>query len=141
MMGSMIGLLLAGFAAYWVFTDAKARGNSMTYCVVWAAGTFALLIIFLPLYLLFGRKSPKREQPAKLQDPNTIDVEADVVEETDMTCPMCGKPAREADVFCSACGNMLKPRCSNCGRTLQRDWTECPDCQTSVDHDNSQPQS
>ncbi|MDU4960136.1 MAG: zinc ribbon domain-containing protein [Sporomusaceae bacterium] len=131
-MGSTIGLLLAGFAAYWVYTDAKSRGNSRSYCLLWAVGTFAVLFIFLPLYLLFGRKAPKREQPERLQDPNTIDVEATAVAEADMTCPMCGNPSREADQYCSACGNALKPRCGNCGRPLQREWTECPDCQTPV---------
>ena len=129
-MSTAISLLLAGFAAYWVFNDAKARGNSTTYCAIWAAGTFFLLIVFLPLYLLFGRKSPKREQPAKIQDPNTIDVEAKVVEEADMTCPMCAKPVKEEFVVCPYCGNTLKPKCANCGRSLNREWTECPDCNT-----------
>ena len=129
-MSFAISLAIAGFAAYWVFNDAKSRGNSMSYCAIWAVGTFAFLIIFWPLYLLFGRKSPKRENPAKIHDPNTIDVEAKAVEEPDMTCPMCAKPVREDFVVCPFCGNTLKPRCPNCGRDLSREWIECPDCKT-----------
>ncbi len=127
-MSGGIGLLLAGFAAYWVFTDAKSRGNSTTYCALWALGTFFFLIICLPLYLLFGRKAPKREEPAGIRDPNTIDVEAKVVEDPDMTCPMCAKPVREDYIVCPFCGNTLKPHCEHCGRELAREWAECPDC-------------
>jgi uncharacterized membrane protein (DUF485 family)/predicted RNA-binding Zn-ribbon protein involved in translation (DUF1610 family) len=129
-MGLAISLVIAGFAAYWVFNDARSRGNSTTYGAIWAIGVFTFLIIFLPLYLLFGRKSPKRENPREIHDHNTIDVEAKPVEEPDMNCPMCAKPVREDYVACPFCGNTLKPRCANCGRELSRDETECPDCKT-----------
>lgn len=79
--------------------------------------------------MLFGRKAPKREEPAGIRDPNTIDVEAKVVEDPDMTCPMCAKPVREDYIVCPFCGNTLKPHCEHCGRELAREWTECPDCQ------------
>lgn len=126
-MGTIISLVIAGFAAYWVFNDAKSRGNSSTYATAWAAGTFFLLIIVLPLYLLFGRKSPKRAIPQST-DADTIDVDAKVVEEPDMHCPMCAKPVREDLIICPYCQNTLKPRCTNCGRELSREWAACPDC-------------
>lgn len=129
-MGVAISLVIAGFAAYWVFNDAKARGNSTTYCIFWAGGTFAFLIIFLPMYLFFGRKSPKREGNSENLAHKTIDVQAIAVEDADMNCPMCAKPVREDYVACPFCGNTLKPRCVNCGRELNREWTECPDCKT-----------
>lgn len=129
-MSLLISLAIAGLAAYWVFNDARSRGNSMTYCAFWAAGTVAFLIIFLPLYLLFGRKSPKRQQDPGIHDPQTIDVEAKVVEDPDMNCPMCAKPVKEDFVSCPYCGNTLKPKCTNCGRELSREWIECPDCKT-----------
>ena len=48
-MGSIIGLALAGGAAYWVHTDATSRGMNPWG---WAIFTFLLLIIGLPVYLL-----------------------------------------------------------------------------------------
>ena len=48
----LIGFLIAGAIAYWVFTDAKKRGMNAPG---WAAGTFLLCIVFLPLYLIMRK--------------------------------------------------------------------------------------
>lgn len=52
-----LGLGIALIAAGWVFSDAKERGSSVP--ILWAAGVFAMLIIFLPLYF-FMRPSKKK---------------------------------------------------------------------------------
>ena len=48
-MSSIIGLVIAGAAAGWVFTDAKK--NNMDNGVIYAIVTFIFLIVGLPLYL------------------------------------------------------------------------------------------
>lgn len=51
-MSSIIGLVLAGAAAFWVHSDAKTRGMN---AVVWAIFTFLILIIGLPAYLIMRK--------------------------------------------------------------------------------------
>ncbi len=58
-MSSIIGLVLAGVAAYWVYNDATSRGMN---AIVWAIFTFLILIIGLPAYLLM--RKPKLSETA-----------------------------------------------------------------------------
>lgn len=118
-----IAFLIGAIAAYWVYNDAKGRGHSTTTALLWALGTLAALIIFLPLYLIFGRKQPVRREE------KTIDIEAIPVEER-MCCPMCGSVVKEDFVVCPYCGHTLKPKCEKCGRELNRQWRACPYCDT-----------
>jgi len=46
----IIVLLIPLVTAGWVYSDAKDRGSNNP--VLWAIGTFCLLIIVLPLYLI-----------------------------------------------------------------------------------------
>ena len=46
----IIGLVIAGVAAFFVFQDAKKRG--MEPAALWAAGVFLFCIIVLPIYLI-----------------------------------------------------------------------------------------
>ena len=52
----LIGLIIAGLAAYWVYTDAKAREMN---AILWAILVFLVLIIALPVYLIM--RKPKVE--------------------------------------------------------------------------------
>lgn len=47
--GNLIGLLIAGAIAFWVYKDAESRGMNG---IGWAIGTFLLCIIILPIYLI-----------------------------------------------------------------------------------------
>ena len=58
-MASIIGLVLAGVAAFWVYNDANTRGMN---AVVWAILTFLFLIIGLPAYLIM--RKPKLSETA-----------------------------------------------------------------------------
>jgi RNA polymerase subunit RPABC4/transcription elongation factor Spt4 len=122
------GLLIGAVAAYWVYNDARGRGHELGTALLWALGTIAALIIFLPLYLLVGRKSPMK--PKRNQD--FIDVEATPVEET-IQCSMCARKVKEDFKICPYCGFTLKPTCSSCGKELNREWRVCPHCQTPTD--------
>ncbi|MDR3588543.1 MAG: zinc ribbon domain-containing protein [Negativicutes bacterium] len=118
----LIGVAIAAFAAYWVYSDAKGRGHGTPTALLWALGTLLLLIIFLPLYLIVGR----RQMPARPAEP-TIDIEGVPVEEL-MSCPMCGRKVKEDFKVCPYCGHTLKPKCAKCGQELNREWRTCPSC-------------
>lgn len=125
-MMSLIGLLIPGLASFWVFRDARERGQDKSTAIMWSLGTFAVLVVFLPLYLIVGRK-----QKVAPRDEQAIDIEAVPVEEIS-SCPMCGNKAREDFNTCPHCGYALKPKCNQCGRELNRDWRACPYCGSAV---------
>lgn len=117
-----IGLAIAAFAAYWVYNDAKGRGLGSTTALLWSLGTLVMLIIFLPLYLVFGRRSV----PARRTEP-AIDIEGVPVEEL-MYCPMCGSKVKEDFKVCPYCSHTLKPKCEKCGQEMNRHCRVCPSC-------------
>ena len=51
----IIPLLILSLIAWWVYIDARKRGRSEGVALFWAVGTFLILIIFLPLWLMWGR--------------------------------------------------------------------------------------
>lgn len=54
-----IGLILISL---WVYQDAERRGNNAT---TWALGTFLLVIIVLPLYLLMRNEEQDHHQDGR----------------------------------------------------------------------------
>ncbi|SDF55653.1 zinc ribbon domain-containing protein [Sporomusa acidovorans] len=124
-----LSLLIGAIAAYWVYNDARGRGHDLGTALLWSVGTIAALIIFLPLYLLFGRKTPVKSRTRE----DFIDVEATPVEDS-IQCTMCGGKVKEDFKICPYCGFTLKPTCSSCGKELNREWRVCPYCQTPAEH-------
>ncbi|MDF2876008.1 MAG: hypothetical protein K0R22_2691 [Sporomusa sp.] len=127
-MMATFGLLIAALAAYWVYNDAKGRGHETGTALLWSVGTLAALVVFLPLYLLLGRKRPMKPR----RNDDIIDIEAVPVEET-IKCPMCASNVKEDFRACPYCGFALKPACTSCGKELKREWRLCPYCQTPTD--------
>lgn len=123
-----LSILIGAVAAYWVYNDARGRGHELGTALMWAVGTMFALLIFLPLYLLFGRKPSIK--PYRSQE--IIDIEATPLEET-IKCPMCASRVKEEFKLCPYCGFTLKPGCSSCGKELNREWRVCPYCQTPTD--------
>lgn len=123
--------IIGALVAIWVYNDAKKFGHSMGTALFWAVGNIAMVAIFFPAYLIFGRKQvmkSNRNQSNKLEEV-TIEVDAEFVE-TKIDCPMCGRKVEEDYKLCPYCGFSLKPTCAECGIELQRDWKSCPNCQT-----------
>jgi len=125
-MMTIIGLAIAALAAYWVYSDARGRGHGSTTALLWSLGTLFMLVVFLPLYLIFGR----RLTPARRGEP-AIDIEGVPVEEL-MHCPMCGSKVKEDFKVCPYCSHTLKPKCEKCGQDMNREWRTCPYCDTPV---------
>lgn len=122
---SLIYLALAALAGYWVYSDSKGRGHALNHTLLWTAGTLVIPYVFLPLYLLLGRKA---ETNGKRRDQDIIDIEATPVEEL-IKCPMCASGVKEEFIVCPYCGFTLKPKCEACGKELQREWKTCPYCE------------
>jgi len=81
-------------AAVLVALDARDRGLSRGFCVLWSLGVqlfFPLIFIYL-----FFRNSGASQRPAPLR--TTI---------AKLECPYCGKPHDEGARLCSGCGRFL----------------------------------
>lgn len=61
-------LLFAAAVAYWVYKDANERGSDSAF--LWAVKVFALMIVFLPLYLI--NRPPKKV--SKETEDNNVNV-------------------------------------------------------------------
>ena len=44
------------------------------------------------------------------------------------TCPFCGSPVKEEDVFCSQCGKLLMQYCPSCGEQIEINAAFCREC-------------
>jgi hypothetical protein len=119
----IIGLI----AAVWVFGDARKHNYNFLMSLLWAGGTAAFIPIFLPLYILIGRRRiimPK-EEPRQIKD-SIIEGEAEFIGE-EIICPMCAKSVRKDYKHCPHCGFSLHLKCE-CGCDLERTWKVCPEC-------------
>ena len=47
-------------------------------------------------------------------------------------CPKCGDVALGVFAFCPRCGAVLKPACSQCHRAVERGWTHCAYCGSTL---------
>ena len=54
----LIGAVIAGLIAFWVYKDATERKSSAP--VLWAVLVLAFMIIFLPIYLIARPKKPQQ---------------------------------------------------------------------------------
>lgn len=125
-----LSMLIGLIVAFFVYNDAQKRGHSFFTSLLWTVGSVAMPIVIVPLYLLFGRKVTLKDK--RNSDPDIIDIEATVVEET-VPCPMCGKKVGEDFLICPYCSHTLKPVCPSCGQEVNRECKICPHCQAKVD--------
>ncbi len=87
-MDIIIGLFIALLIAGWVFSDAKSRGKSTGSATLWFFGTWSLLIVFLPLWLILR---PQKEERIIIAHSPTM-------------CVHCGKYYEGIPAFCPNCG-------------------------------------
>jgi hypothetical protein len=93
----IIGLLAALLAAAWVYTDSRALavrgvrvGGTSWKPIGWAAATFLVLILFLPLYLYQRSKALRVTLP-----------------ETSAFCTECGAALPPDAAYCPRCGSRV----------------------------------
>ena len=125
-----IGVVIAFIIAGWVYFDAKELGKNNSDALLWALGVFLLFIVFLPLYLIVGRKKDKKNK-SDSDELDIIDIEATEVKDT-FNCSMCSKEVQNDFSVCPYCGFALQLKCKNCGAKLEQDWNICPHCQEKI---------
>ena len=117
-------LIVLGLAVFW---DAKKRGYSLEYALLWGLGTAAFIPVAL-VYLLWGRR--RKTGPEKVDAVLTEGAGAceplDVSQK--VSCPRCASDVPESFSRCPHCGASLKPVCPDCGQPLPVGRGECPRC-------------
>jgi hypothetical protein len=122
----LIGFLIAGAIAFWVYSDAKKRGMN---AAGWAAGTFLLCIVFLPLYLIIrkpvvtgpvGMPVPPGYIPPPPPGAYTQPPPGTYTQPVPPLPPPAAAPAPPAGTahFCTQCGQRYEGTmrfCPNCG--------------------------
>lgn len=103
------------FLAFWVFVDAKKRGQSNP--ALWAILTLIGNVIAWIIYMMV------RPQMA-------VGVTGEKIPKG--VCPICGTKLKSDFIACPGCGILLRSRCKNCGKALENDWSFCPYCTQTV---------
>jgi len=114
----LIGFLFACAFAFWVYSDAKKRGMN---AAGWAAGTFLLCIVFLPLYLIM--RKPVVTGPVGMPVPPGYippPPPGTYTQPLPPPPPTAAAPAPPAGTmhFCTQCGQRYEGTlkfCPNCG--------------------------
>lgn len=117
-------LIVLGLAVFW---DAKKRGYSLEYALLWGLGTAAFIPVAL-VYLLWGRrrKTGQEKADAVLTEGAGACEPLDVSQK--VSCPRCASDVPESFSRCPHCGASLKPVCPDCGQPLPAGRGECPRC-------------
>jgi len=84
--------------AIWVFFDSQKRGSTVGRSLLWAAGVFLVLIVFLPLYLAARKKKERAQAAAR---------EASTPPALNM-CFYCRQAYEGSPSSCPHCGQNLK---------------------------------
>jgi len=115
-MGTLIAIAILVIATVWVYRDARQRGKSAGSAFWWSLGTAALLIVFLPLWLLTRPRLPEERAGASVP----------------RLCIHCGKYYDGNPSFCPNCGHSLASvagnLCSRCGKPYDGNPAYCPNC-------------
>ena len=101
-----IAMLIPLLVGVWVFLDARSRGKDISGAILWGVGTFLILIIVLPLWLLLrpplaSASSRYSRQSAQQLNPK----------EQQLLCTHCQKAIEIKDaLFCPYCGQRLSQK-------------------------------
>ncbi len=87
----LLGMMFAALVGVWVYGDAVKRGWQNTRALWWGFGTFAVLIVFLPLYL-YGRAFGAGTATPSFSS----------------TCRYCNQPLEGDPSYCPHCAKQLK---------------------------------
>ena len=103
------------FLAFWVFVDAKKRGQSSP--ALWAVLTLIGNGIAWLIYMLI--RPQMTISPTGQAAPRGV-------------CPLCGTKLRTDFIACPGCGILLRSKCKGCGKALENDWSFCPYCTAAI---------
>lgn len=89
-----LGIFLAFLIGLWVAGDAERRGKSKPAAFFWFLGTWLLLIIFLPIWLLSRPRLAEEAAPVRLVSAPRL-------------CMHCGKYYESEPRHCPNCGHSV----------------------------------
>jgi len=89
----IIGLIIAAVVGHIVQEDAKKIGCSKTIASLWGLGTFLILILVLPAYLLFRYFHTSGHQS----------------EQGNRKCPLCAETIKREARLCKHCKSEITP--------------------------------
>ena len=101
-----IAMLIPLLVGVWVFLDARSRGKDVSGALLWGMGTFLILIIVLPLWLLLRPPIAKSSVSNKYSRMRVQNLDS---EEQKLFCTHCQKSIEgvEDALFCPYCGQQL----------------------------------
>lgn len=121
-------VLLWAATAYWAYRDLQNRTTNPVAPYLAAA----LIIIFTPLFFLFGVIIYRIVRPSETvaeQSERALAEEAMMVEiESQPHCANCSRQVHEDWIICPTCRNRLRRVCPNCNRLVELDWSLCAWC-------------
>ncbi len=121
-------VLLWAATAYWAYRDLQSRTTNPVAPYL----ATALIIVFTPLFFLFGvivyRILRPSESVAESSE-RALAEEAMMVEiESQPHCANCSRQVHEDWIICPTCRNRLRRVCPNCSRLVELDWSLCAWC-------------
>lgn len=96
------GALFALLVGVWVMIDATKRGIGGLGAFLWGLGTFLLLCIGLPMWLLMRPAVPGETYPGRVGPPKRLRSQMKAVDPN--VCPACGGRLTPEDFVCPSCG-------------------------------------
>lgn len=101
-----IAMLIPLLVGVWVFLDAKSRGKDLSGAMLWGFGTFLLLIIVLPLWLLLR---PPQGEASSSYNYSREKAQNFHSQGPKLFCTQCQKAIEGLDgaLFCPYCGQRL----------------------------------
>ena len=61
----LVGIVIAVMAALFVLVHARIRRLPLWQAAIWSIGTFLLLIVVLPVYLLVHGREPRQQEDGR----------------------------------------------------------------------------
>ena len=121
-------VLLWAATAYWAYRDLQTRTTNPVAPYLAAA----LIILFTPLFFLFGVIVYRILRPSETvaeANERALAEEAMMVEiESQPHCANCSRQVHEDWIICPTCRNRLRRVCPNCSRLVELDWSLCAWC-------------
>ena len=124
---ALVALWLA--AAWWAYTDATRRTDSMPAAMLAAAWIIVSTPIFVPFALAVYALARPQYLAAEHRTRRLAEELVDALDElASADCPSCGSTVEEGWLRCPSCAGWLALPCSLCGSWSDRSLAVCPYC-------------
>lgn len=111
----------------WTYRDVRSRGRDP---LMRTLAVLVVAVLFLPGVVIYLILRPQKTMDEEYQ--HTLEEEAllHAIEES-LSCPGCGRQAKEDWLVCPNCHTKLKKHCHQCKKLMELPWNLCPYCGTT----------